>query len=255
MGKRYITLELSYVHGEPYGNESSCTERDGLGEPELRLDPNCLLWPGFVDFHTHLASYGERNLGLHPGDLICFGVSRAAYKGTLGCYDISAVCTTVMDFPFKQCISLLSQELIAHPIPPRHQGMMPEAGERIHQVCQPPGGDILGIKIRLSQHGRRDDRASSVGAVCAVDSFGVRLMVHLTDTFLLLASIVAVLRPRDVLSRVFHGLLGPIRINVYADSAIADAVFRGIVSDVAHRSTHIFRSAFQRVRAEICWQT
>ncbi|KJE77159.1 hypothetical protein [Ferrimicrobium acidiphilum] len=255
MGKWYITAELSYLHGEPYRNESSYIEGDDLGERELHLDPDCLLWPGFVDFNTHLASDGERNLGLHPSDLICFGVSGAADIGTLGCDYISTVSTTVMNFPRKQCISLLPQGLIAHPIPPRHQGMIPEAGEQIHQVCQPSGGDVLGIKIRPGQYGRRDDRALLAGGVCAADSLGVRLMVHFTDTFLLLASIVAALQPRDVLTRVFHGLLGPILVNDYSDSAIADAVFRGIVSDVGHRSTHIFRSAFQRVRAEICWQT
>lgn len=80
-------------------------------------------------------------------------------------------------------------------------------------------------------------------------------MVHFTDTFRPLTAIVAALRPRDVLTRVFHGLLGPILVNDYLDLAIADAVFRGIVLDVGHRSTYIFRLAFQRVRAEVCWQT
>jgi predicted amidohydrolase len=255
VGKWYITAERSYLHGEPYRNESSYIEVDDPGERELHLDPDCLLWPGVIDLHTLLAFDGERNLGVHPSDPIHFGISGAANTGTLGWDDISAVSTTVMDLPCKRWISLLPQGLIAHPIPPRYQDMTPEAGERIHQVRQPPGGDILGIKIRLGQHGRRDDGALLADGVCAAESRGVGLMVHFTDTFRPLTAIVAALRPRDVLTRVFHGLLGSILVNDYLDLAIANAVFRGIVLDVGHRSTHISRPAFQRVRAEVCWRT
>jgi dihydroorotase len=115
---------------------------------------------------------------------------------------------------------------------------------------QTPRGDILGIKIRLGQHDRRDDEALLADGVRIADSLGLQLMVHFTDTFLPLAAIVAALRPRDVLTHVFHGRRGSILVNDRLDPAIANAVHRGIVLDVGHGSNHFSWPVFQKAQAQ-----
>ncbi len=237
------------MHGEPCESESFCIEVDHQGEREFSLDPDCLLWPGFIDFHTHLAFNDEPGPGVRTSDLMRFGVFGAADAGTFG-WDNLPASRAVAGFPYKRWVSLLPEGLATYPISPRHEGITPEAEERIHQVMQTPRGDILGIKIRLGQHDRRDDEALLADGVRIADSLGLQLMVHFTDTFLPLAAIVAALRPRDVLTHVFHGRRGSILVNDRLDPAIANAVHRGIVLDVGHGSNHFSWPVFQKAQAQ-----
>ncbi|MHB8191120.1 MAG: amidohydrolase [Ferrimicrobium sp.] len=249
MGQWHIMAQRSYLQGKSCESDSSCIEVDNQADREIHLDADCLLWPGFIDFHAHLSLDNRWSLGVSANDLLRVGVFGAADAGTLGWGNISAT-SDQAEFPYKRWVSLLPEGLMTHPIVPRYQGMTPEAEARMHQVFQLHKESIVGIKIRLGQHDRLDDERLLLDGIRIADSLGVGLMVHFTDTFLPLSAVVAALRPGDVLTHIFHGRRGSILTNGHLDPAVADAVNLGVLLDVGHGSKHFSWPVFQQALAE-----
>ncbi len=250
MGTWRIESECSYLHGEPCRSETFCVEVENQEDKELYLDPSYLLWPGFIDFHAHLALEDSGGgLGVNDSELIRLGVFGAADAGTFGWQNTPEL-NGLFEIPFKRWISLLPTGLATYPITPRYQGMTSEMEEQIHQAVQLSKNNVLGIKIRLGQHDHLDDEMLLADGVRIAENLGIGLMVHFTGTFLPLATIVAALRPGDVLTHIFHGRRGSILADGHLDSAISDAVYRGILLDVGHGSSHFSWPVFLRARAE-----
>lgn len=164
------------------------------------------LFPGFIDFHTHLFAHGS-TFGLDADQLLSAGTTCAVDMGTAGWVNYPALHTCDLTGKQIQIRSFLNLSPVGQPgkginEPLDDTVINPEQMRRM--LAQYPG-EIVGIKVRISRSIVRElgieplRRAVQVG-----EELGLPVCVHTTDPPVSAGEITAILRPGDIYSHMYH---------------------------------------------------
>lgn len=217
---------------------------------ETVLDATGLLvTPGLVDLHAHVFS-GVGRWSLDPAQAgLATGVTTLLDTGTAGALTYPAFARHVIARAPEDIFALLNISLIGclqgYPdelpasIGELADARLAHAGETV--ACIAANRDrIVGVKVRLTASladGRpENERAGLRAAGEAADACGLPLMVHHANSGVPLPELLALLRPGDIYTHLYHP---------HADSGfdansgaptpeMRDARARGVIFDVGH---------------------
>jgi dihydroorotase len=218
---------------------------------EIYLPEQSMLLPGLIDFHCHLWAPGA-DVAVTDTEYLSSGVVACGDAGTFG-YDGWKNADRLWQssaLQVRSWLSVLPEGLTIHPNPsptsPDHISM-----EKLLETASEGEGRLLGYKIRLGQVDEKTDRGLLRVAREAAEKSNLKVMAHLTDTFLPIEEVVEILRPGDVLTHPYHGNRGNI-LNQQGEVSIAfkKAVEKGLILDVGQGSKHFSWTVFKQAVLE-----
>lgn len=221
---------------------------------------NKIVTPGLVDVHVHVYD-GVAPLGI-PADPNCIakGATTVVDAGSAGAHTFPGLRQNVMRqvetrvFAFLN-ISVIGQSTYSDNNPWGELLDIRYANPKLALRTIEQNRDvILGVKVRLTRNiaGENDLRALALAREAA-DAARLPLMVHIGGTFSPLPKILAMLKPRDLITHSFHGRDGGIldptgRIL----PEVRRAVESGVLLDVGHGAgSFSFRTAERAFAQEI----
>lgn len=237
------------VAGQLVANPAFVVPVDGRGDVVLHLAEDDIVWPGFIDFHVHLKLNGVPGPGIDPVALPRMGVFGAADGGSYS-WDHVPPDLQHAGIAVRRFVALLPEGLTQHPKAPRYQGLTDDVIERAQQCMATSSPPPVGLKIRLGQHDAFEDERLLRDAVWLARRLGLRVMVHLTGTFLPFDDVQAALDSGDVVTHIFHGRRGSILREGHLDPAVETARSRGIMFDVGHGANHFSWRVFRQSLVE-----
>lgn len=197
-----------------------------------------LVTPGLIDLHVH-NYWGVSHYGIDPDVTnIAKGVTTAVDAGSAGAATFAAFRRYVLDRADTRLYALLNISMtgmISNNIGELEDLRHADVGQAA-SVGRRNRDHILGIKARLSRGitGGHDVESlkRAIEAAEAIDGF---VMIHVGDTHTAMESLVAMLRPGDVVTHSFHGHAR----GILDDAGNVKDVFRehqrrGIVFDIGH---------------------
>jgi dihydroorotase len=233
----------------------------GIAESEARqvLDARkMIVTPGLVDVHVHVYD-GVAPLGV-PADPNCIarGATTVVDAGSAGAHTFPGFRQYVVRMVETRVfallnISVIGQSSYSNGNPFGELFDLHYANPKLAiRVIEQNRDVILGVKIRLSRNVAGDNDYQALGlAREAADAVGLPLMAHIGDTHTPLPKILAMLKPRDLITHSYHGRAGGIlddRGRILSD--VRKAVQSGILMDVGHGagsfSFQIAEKAFQQ---------
>ena len=208
--------------------------------------------PGLIDLHAHAFIAGH-DLGIET-DAVCrsTGVTTLCDAGSTGAANFAGLRefvmaraeTRVLAFVHLSAIGLTHLGIGEHCVLEYSDPDLAAATAREHRDV------VLGIKVReqvevVGTHGLEPLRRGLQAAEVA----GVPVIVHVNNPPAEYGEVLALLRPGDIVSHVFHGRgSGILDERGRVKPAVHAARGRGVVFDVAHGRNHvnfpIVRSAF-----------
>lgn len=194
-------------------------------EARRTLDADgCRLFPGFVDFHTHLFRHGSQ-FGLDADLLAGSGVTAAADMGSAGWVNFPAMYKCDLAGKKLRLSSYLNISPVGQPgrgiNEPLDAGAIYEDG--IRKILEEYPGQVTGLKVRLSRVIVKDlGMAPLKKAVAMGEKFGLPVCVHTTDPPETPDKIAAILRPGDIYSHTYQG--------VGHNSAESESVLAGMLA-------------------------
>lgn len=207
------------------------------------------LFPGFIDFHTHLFRHGSQ-FGLDADKLPSSGVTAAIDMGSAGW----------VNFPAMYRCDLLGKKirtgafLNISPVGQPGRGITEPlddaavSADGIRQVLQEYPGAISGLKVRLSRNIVKDLGAKPLArAIELGDRFGLPVCVHTTDPPVPADEIAAALRPGDIYSHTYQGAGHTAADSEEVIRRMLDAQKRGVLIEVGNGTKN-----FSFRVAEIC---
>jgi dihydroorotase len=217
----------------------------GCADVTFNLEPSDFITPGLVDLHCHLSAGGTAPPGLDEEQCLVTGVVGAGDGGSFGPSNIAEAAEQWIDRPsldVRAWIYLYGKGL-------RDPAPLPSLEDVVDDLRRAKEAFprlIVGMKVRLGQGDRDADGALLNAGLAAATELDLRMMVHLTGTYLGAAVVADALRPGDVLSHAFHGREGSI---IDRDGHVVDAVrkaqARGALLDVAHGRNHFSWRTFE----------
>lgn len=207
------------------------------------------VFPGLVDFHTHMF-FGGSDFALPP-DLFSLpmGVTTAVDAGTAGTANIGALrqlCAGTQ-VRLKYQLNLSPAGLATHfynePIDPKCWDR-----DKLIQICLNEQDDLMGFKIRQSKDIARTLNLSpleeavrlsdEIRSRYPVNDRSTRIVVHTTNPPEHVSRIAALLRKGDVYTHVYQGNGMNIIENGRVHPAIREARERGVMFDAANGKGH-----------------
>jgi len=202
----------------------------------------CYIFPGLVDFHTHLY-YGGSEFGLKPDYMLPHGVTSAVDAGTSGYCNFDAFNRAVVSSStvkirsfISVCATGLCDLLIRQNYDPK---LFNE--RRIRETKDKYGDELLGLKIVLSKEIIGEHGLDSLKATVelAEKIGGLAVCVHTTDPPCATTEIADVLRPDDIFCHCYHGNGATIvDKNGKVYEGIKRARNRGVIFDAANGIGH-----------------
>ena len=164
------------------------------------------MFPGFIDFHTHLFSKGSF-FGMNADRLFSSGVTTAVDMGTAGAANYEAFHLTDVKNKKMEIKTFLNLSPIGQPGSGINEPLAPEviSEKRMEELIQEYAGEIKGIKVRLSK-----PIVGALGiepllhAVKLGERFSLPVCVHTTNPPVPAKEVVKVLRKGDIYSHTFH---------------------------------------------------
>ena len=201
-----------------------------------------IVTPGLIDVHVHVYD-GVAPLGI-PADPNCIakGVTTVVDAGSAGAHTFPGLKEYVVRVADTRVYALLNISVVGqstfsngNPFGELLDLRYANPGLTV-KVIEQNRDVILGVKIRLSRSiaGENDLRALGLAREAA-DAVRLPLMVHIGDTFSPLPSILAMLKPGDLVTHCYTGREGGIfddRDRVLPE--VRRAVENGILLDVGH---------------------
>lgn len=215
-----------------------------VADRELDLDGSYVS-AGFVDLHGHFLRYGFRSCV--DADEVCppAGVTTAVDGGSAGCVNFGVLAnliapttrTRLFGFVNLSAIGLCS---IAAGMPELRGLELAKVEETVETIRAYPSVAV-GVKVRADAKATEPSNvipAVKMARTVAAES-ATRVMVHIGDVDVPLASILDELAAGDIVTHAYHGgatgLVGP-------DGRVDEAAFaareRGVLFDVGHAGAH-----------------
>ncbi len=195
------------------------------------------VFPGFVDFHTHLFAHGS-GFGLDADRLIESGVVCAADMGTAGWANYPALheCDLIgKRIELKAYLNLSPVGQPGRGVNEPLDDAVIDVGRMKALMARYPG-EIAGVKVRLSRGivGELRDkplrRAVKVG-----EELGLPVCVHTTDLPISGGEAASMLRAGDVYSHIYHGKgTGVLGKDGHVERSVLDAQRRGVLMEVGN---------------------
>lgn len=165
------------------------------------------LFPGFIDFHTHLFAHGS-TFGMDADRLLSAGVTCAVDMGSAGWVNYPALYRCDLEGKRPRLFGYLNVSPIGQPGKGINEPLNDEVLdlERIKERILEYPGMITGLKVRISRPIVRElglkplERALEFG-----EALGLPVCVHTTDPPRSAGETAALLRPGDVYSHMYHG--------------------------------------------------
>lgn len=225
---------------------------EGEMDQVIELSDETLLLPALVDFHCHVWAPGASSVGVTAVEYLSSGVAACGDAGTFGYYGWTNADRLWRNSPIeiRSWLSVLPEGLTIYP---NSNPTKPEniSLERLLDPAFQGNGRLLGYKVRLGQVDETTDRGLLQLARKAAEQSGLKVMVHITDSFLKIEEVVSILRPGDILTHPYHGKRG----NILNDrgkvsQAFIDAVEAGLLLDIGQGSKHFSWKTFHQAMAE-----
>lgn len=164
------------------------------------------LFPGFIDFHTHLFAHGS-TFGLDADRLLSAGTTCAVDMGTAGWVNYPALHSCDLTGKRIRIRSFLNLSPVGQPGKGINEPLYDSVIdlEQIRRVIAQHPDEIVGIKVRISRPIVQElgieplRRAVQVG-----EQLGLPVCVHTTDPPVSAGEITAILRPGDIYSHMYH---------------------------------------------------
>jgi dihydroorotase len=233
--------------------------RVGIGltaQPGTRIiaATGAFVTPGLIDLHVH-TFVGVSDLAIDPDEhCLVRGVTTVVDAGSAGAITFEAfrqLSSDRMRTRIRAFLNLSSIGLIVDDGLEYASSAYVEP-ERLARTIDANRDVCLGVKVRV-QRSIAGARAGALldRAIAIAERTGTRVMVHVTDSALEIADILARLRPGDIVTHAFHGK-GRTLAEPGVTEAVRDAQERGIVLDVGHgRGSFSFHVAEQLGRLGI----
>lgn len=211
----------------------------------------CYVFPGFVDWHTHMFSWGS-GFGINPDLFFASGVTTAVDMGSAGHANVTALIQELsgreMDTQIYMNVSPMGQ--VGYGI---NEPLSDEVLRSPHwkEVLSQYGSRIAGLKLRISKPivGELGLRPLDTAEELAQE-YGLPLCVHTTNPPEDQAQVLARMKKGDIFSHVYHQVGYTIldeRGHVLPQAWEAKA--RGVLFDVGHgRVNFSFAVAEQAIR-------
>lgn len=195
------------------------------------------LFPGFIDFHTHLFQHGS-GFGLDADRLLTAGVTTAVDMGTAGYANYPA---------FHQCDVVgktvrIKSYLNLSPVGQPGKGINEPLEQKVldvgamEKILDQYPGEVVGIKIRTS--------ANIVGelgldplkkAVDFGEKLGLPVCVHTTNPPASASAVAEILRPGDIYCHLYHSVGRTILdSNGHVEKGVLEARKRGVLFDLGN---------------------
>ena len=203
----------------------------------------CYVFPGLIDYHTHLFQ-GGTNIGVHPDSaLLPQGVTTAVDQGSAGIANFAQFFDTIVSRSQVRIFSHL------HVVPVGLQSLpeQPEAiepgrfdPERTRALFEKYAGRLLGLKIRQSR-----EIVGPLGltplqeTIRLAEEIDCPVVVHTTNPPASSGELAELLRPGDVFTHMYQGKGHPIvNEDGELDPGIQEARARGVRFDTADGRGH-----------------
>jgi dihydroorotase len=215
----------------------------GIGETGI------LLSPGWIDLHCHVF-HGMTSLGVNPDQIgIRSGVHLLVDAGSAGAETAAGFFRYVLPCYKTKIKAFLNVSLIGLVTMREYADVRNiDAAKTAAAIGEYPGF-LCGVKVRSSGIIVEDKGLLPLKkALQAAEKANVPLMVHIGETPPANEANLELLRQGDILSHCFHGKDHPL---FAADgrpiAAMAEAMERGIVLDVAHGAASMDKNVARRV--------
>jgi dihydroorotase len=219
----------------------------GLAEPanDVLDAAGLIVTPGLIDLHVHIYA-GVSHYGI-DADPTCLarGVTTALDAGSAGASTFAGLRRYIIEASATRLFALLNISRVGMVSGAEQDPPLGELEDLRHlnvsaavRCINANRDKILGVKLRLSDNLAADGRNELPGlklAREAADAVGLPLMIHTPNSSLPLATILAEMKPGDVLTHCFHehrcGILDGER-KVLPE--VRKAIERGVLLDVGH---------------------
>lgn len=165
------------------------------------------LFPGFIDFHTHLFAHGS-TFGMDADRLLTAGVTFAVDMGTSGWVNYPALYNCDLATKIIGHRAYLNLSPVGQPGKGINEPLGREiidAGKMEELIARYPG-QIAGIKVRISRSivGKLGLEPLRLGIKIG-ERLGLPVCVHTTDPPASASDVADLLRPGDIYSHMYHG--------------------------------------------------
>ncbi|MCD8371551.1 MAG: amidohydrolase family protein [Clostridiales bacterium] len=217
--------------------ERITTANSGLTARKTLNGNGNFLFPGLIDFHTHLFRHGS-SFGMDADRLLTAGVTFAVDMGTSGYVNYPAMYTCDISgkrIGLRSFINLSPVGQAGRGInEPLHDDVINV--DAMQQIMNRYPGQIVGVKVRISRNIVGDIGLKPLyRAVEAGEKLGLPVCVHTTDPPVSATEICRVLRPGDIYSHVLQGKGNTILDeNDEVQQGVLDAKERGVLMELGN---------------------
>ena len=212
----------------------------------------CYVFPGLIDYHTHLFQ-GGTHIGAAPdSSLLPQGVTTAVDQGSAGVANFERFFDTIVARSQVRIYSHLHVVPVGlESLPKQPETIEPGRFdlERTRTLFEKYAGQLLGLKIRQSR-----EIVGPLGltplqeTIRLAEAIGCPVVVHTTNPPAASGELAELLRPGDVFTHMYQGKGHPIvDEDAELDSGIQEARARGVLFDTAdgrgHYSLAVAKSA------------
>ena len=196
------------------------------------------LFPGFIDFHTHLFVHGSM-FGLNADLLLTSGVTAAADMGSAGWVNVPAMYACDMAGKKPRLTAYINVSPVGQPgrgiSEPLDDALF--APDEIRRLMREYPGVITGLKVRLSRGIVGDLGIRPLEHTVELgEELGLPVCVHTTNPPETMDRIASILRPGDILSHTYHGSGHTSSESEEVLAGMLDAKKRGVVIEVGNGS-------------------
>lgn len=221
---------------------------DGAAADREILAEGCLVTPGLIDMHAHIAPLCR--IGA-PADLVCLpsGVTTVADAGSAGFQNYHLMRPGLMGMHTSYKIFLHVSSVGLAAFGATQENIAPAALDRqgIRRIIRDFPDEIVGLKIRMGKETAGDMGLEPLRAALDIaHGLGLPLMVHCTNPPVPMAQLTACLEKGDILTHPYHGK-GFTILDEGGMEALQAARQRGVYLDVGdargHTSFQVMRKA------------
>jgi predicted amidohydrolase len=217
-----------------------CTENM---EARVEYDASGMhVFPGLIDYHTHLF-WGGTEIGV-PADvaMIPQGVTTAIDAGSAGVSNFPVFAEKVAYGSCMRIKAFLNLSPTGLTTSKYHENINPKYWDKgkIKEILKRYPDIIMGLKIRISRGIADGQNGEELKAAVAIaEELETRLAVHSTDPTGTMEEVAASLRSGDILVHCFHGTGNTILDNQgKVLPVVNEARQRGVIMDAANGGNH-----------------
>lgn len=212
----------------------------------------CLVTPGLIDFHAHIFEHGTDS-GINPDiAMLPCGITAVVDAGSAGVSTYQSFLNRLAAYRIKSKFFLHVSPTgqITHQYP---ESVRPDKWnmQKFADAAALSGDKMLGFKVRVSRNVVGEDCEYILeSALKLAETFGQRLVVHVTDPAVPQSKLASMLRGGDVFCHVYHGRGNTIIEDGHVGEGVRDARRRGVIFDCCHGSINFNFTVAEQALAE-----